>query len=633
MYPPLETLFIYGDLPSNVEGGSYQLPLVVLSYLVASFASYTALTMAQQLVTSEKPWEKRLFHWGGSFAMGAGIWSMHFIGMLSYKMRMVVTYDPLLTVFSMIIAIIVAYGALAIAAERLTRGRLLIGGTLLGLGICGMHYTGMAAMQMDGILRYKPDIFFLSVVIAITAAVAALWMAFTLSRHGGRFRDLFQIGAALVMGAAICGMHYTGMSAAVFIPYADCRFDPNQNFDALAMSIAIITTVILIIALSIGIYKRTQTELQLQVSETRLRTIIDGALDAIVGMDQQGRIVEWNKQAEAVFGWSHEEALNKPLSEVIIPPAYREAHSIGLQKFLKGGVGPILNKRIEMTAINRQGTEFPIELAVSVQWLEDSYQFTAFVRDITRRKETEAQLLSYTRELERSNEGLDDFTYIVSHDLKEPLRGLQSFSQFLLEDYEDKLDEEGKKKLHTISRLTQHLETLLDTLLHYSRVGRSALAIVETDLNDVVRKAVDMLSISLKEKNTTVEILQKLPVVSCDRVRIGEVFQNLISNALKYNDHKENKIEIGTVTDHPRMPGKTVFYVRDHGIGVPEKHLETIFKMFKRLHAKDAYGGGTGSGLAIVRKIITQHGGEIWAESKGEGQGTTFFFTLQQPKK
>jgi signal transduction histidine kinase len=139
-----------------------------------------------------------------------------------------------------------------------------------------------------------------------------------------------------------------------------------------------------------------------------------------------------------------------------------------------------------------------------------------------------------------------------------------------------------------------------------------------------------VLTINLKEKNTTVEILQKLPVIMCDRIRVRELFQNLIGNALKYNDNKENKIEISYVKDHPRAPGEIVFYVRDHGIGIAEKHLEAIFKIFKRLHTSEAYGGGTGSGLAIVRKIVTQHGGKIWAESKGEGQGTTFFFTLPQ---
>jgi len=249
---------------------------------------------------------------------------------------------------------------------------------------------------------------------------------------------------------------------------------------------------------------------------------------------------------------------------------------------------------------------------------------------MSERQRLDQQLRQYSKALEHSNQELDDFTYIVSHDLKEPLRGLKSFSRFLLEDYSDKLDEEGKRKLHVISRLTRRLESLLDTLLYYSRLGRAEEAVSEASLAEIVRDVISMLSISLRERNVTVEVQQKLPVIKCNRVRIQEVFQNLIANALKYNDRESNKIEIGFVMDHPAMKDEMVFYVRDHGIGIPREHLETVFNIFKRLHAKDAYGGGTGSGLAIVKKIIAQHGGEVWAESKGEGQGTTFFFTIPQ---
>ncbi len=249
---------------------------------------------------------------------------------------------------------------------------------------------------------------------------------------------------------------------------------------------------------------------------------------------------------------------------------------------------------------------------------------------VAERRKLEQQLRQYTQALERSNRELDDFTYIVSHDLKEPLRGLKRFSQFLLEDYHDKLDDDGKSKLDTISTLVVRLETLLDTLLYYSRLGRVETAVSAVRLEDIIKNVTDMLAISLKEKNTVVEIMGHLPVVRCNPVRIQEVFQNLIGNALKYNDKPENRIEIGFMTDHPKVPGETVFYVRDQGIGIAEKHLHAIFNIFKRLHAQNAYGGGTGSGLAIVKKIIRQHGGDIWAESPGEGQGTTFYFTIPQ---
>jgi PAS domain S-box-containing protein len=389
----LESFFIYGALPDNVEKGVYQLPLVLLSYVVASFASYTALALAQQLVNSKSLAEKRLFHWGGAFAMGAGIWSMHFIGMLSYKMRMVVEYDPGLTLLSMFIAILVAYGVLAIVAgQKLSAWHILIGGVLLGLGICAMHYTGMAAMEMDADLRYVGDIFLLSVAIAIAASAAALWMAFKLARSSSGYRYLFQLAAALVMGAGICGMHYTGMWASVMIPYADCRYDPNQNFDMLALSIAGITGLILALALAAGIYKKTRIELQLQHSESKLRAMIDNAQDAVIGMDEQGRVTEWNKQAEAIFGWSHEEAVGTQMAAMIIPPEYRQAHHQGLQRFLSGGESTIMGRRIELPALNKWGKVLSVELTVTAQKLQQHYQFTAFIRDISDRKRSEEMM-------------------------------------------------------------------------------------------------------------------------------------------------------------------------------------------------------------------------------------------------
>ncbi len=362
----------------------------------------------------------------------------------------------------------------------------------------------------------------------------------------------------------------------------------------------------------------------------KLRTIFDCALDAIVCIDQNSNIIEWNKQAEKIFGWSAQEALNQRMPEMIIPLQYRQRHYDGLARFLKSHNSSLLNTRIELQAQNRQNITFPIEFAMSCQRVGDQYQFTAFIRDISARKEAEKQIQHYTKELEYSNQELNDFAYIVSHDLKEPLRGLQSFAQFLLEDYCDKLDQEGLNKLQTISGLSVRMGKLLDSLLYYSKLGRTALATSTTDMNAVLQGALEVLAISLKEKNVTIKVPQTLPTLDCDCTRIGEVFQNLIGNAIKYNDGEQNQIEIGFVKNHPRAPHETVFYVRDHGIGIPEKHLETVFKMFKRLHPKDAYNGGTGSGLAICKKIIQQHHGDIWAESAGSGKGTTFFFTLPQ---
>ncbi len=246
-------------------------------------------------------------------------------------------------------------------------------------------------------------------------------------------------------------------------------------------------------------------------------------------------------------------------------------------------------------------------------------------QELTERLRAEQELEVRNEELHQSNKELDDFAYIASHDLKEPLRGIHNYSNFLLEDYGDKLDEEGRAKLETLTRLSRRMETLIDSLLHFSRLGRVDLAIDQVDLNRTVEEILDSLAISLKEENIQVRVPKPLPTVRADRARVGEIFYNLIVNAMRYNDKPEKRIEVGTV-DGAAPP---VFYVRDNGIGIPEKHHDAVFRIFKRLHGRDKYGGGTGAGLTIVKKIVERHHGRIWLESV-PGEGTTFYFTLEE---
>lgn len=241
-----------------------------------------------------------------------------------------------------------------------------------------------------------------------------------------------------------------------------------------------------------------------------------------------------------------------------------------------------------------------------------------------------SELAQINANLERSNAELDAFAYIASHDLKEPLRGLHNYAYFLLEDYHEQLDEGGRAKLETMIRLVQRMDTLIDSLLHYSRVGRVDLAVQPTDMTELVHEILDTLSPSLARAE--VRIASPLPVVRCDRVRIREVFQNLIVNAIKYNTQDTKLVEIGYLppaSGAARQPRWHTFYVRDNGIGIREKHFETIFRIFKRLHGRDQFGGGTGAGLTIAKKIVERHGGGIWVESQ-VGVGSTFFFTLQE---
>ena len=249
------------------------------------------------------------------------------------------------------------------------------------------------------------------------------------------------------------------------------------------------------------------------------------------------------------------------------------------------------------------------------------------------------ELTQINKELERSNNELDAFAYIASHDLKEPLRGIYNYSSFLIEDYGNTLDEEGIAKLQTLMRLTHRMEDLINSLLHYSRLGRAELHLHLTDMNELLAGVLDVLRVSLGKEQVEFRIPRSLPQINCDRTQVSELFTNLISNGIKYNDKTDKWIEIGFLdADDPIARQKyleyledkelpIIFYIRDNGIGIREKHLDTIFRIFKRLHGQNKYGGGTGAGLTIAKKIVERHGGEIWVESVYR-KGSAFYFTL-----
>jgi light-regulated signal transduction histidine kinase (bacteriophytochrome) len=235
-----------------------------------------------------------------------------------------------------------------------------------------------------------------------------------------------------------------------------------------------------------------------------------------------------------------------------------------------------------------------------------------------------AKLLARTNaELERSNQELDSFAYAASHDLKEPLRGIHNFAEFLKGEEGINLSERGLKRIETILRLSGRMDNMLESLLQYSRVGRNALDMQAQSINKIVEQVAELILQVMPEKNITIDIQPFLPAIQCDRVRVTMVFHNLIMNAIKYNDKDHKIIKIGC--DPSTIP--VVFFVRDNGIGIAPNHHEQIFQLFRRLHGRDDFGGGSGAGLTIVKKAIQRHGGHIWLEST-LGSGSTFFFTL-----
>jgi PAS domain S-box-containing protein len=362
-----------------------------------------------------------------------------------------------------------------------------------------------------------------------------------------------------------------------------------------------------------------------------MRVAFEAAPNGAVIVDGEGVILHVNAQLERNFGYDRSELVGEKI-EVLLPERDRSGHVASRARFMAGNESRLMGQGRNLTGRRKDGAEFPVEIGLTTVKRPQGPVVIASIADITRRKATEDRLQFYARELEarnndlsHSNEELDDFAYIASHDLKEPLRGIHNYARFLNEDYADKLDDDGHAKLATIARLAQRLEDLIDTLLIYSRVGRVDLALEETDLDEIVRDVLDSLAISLKEKSVQVRVPERLPKLYCDRARVAEVFRNLLTNALKYNDKSEKWVEIGF--ERP-LEGATRFYVRDNGVGIREKHLDTVFRIFRRLHARDQFGGGAGAGLAIVKKIVERHRGRIWVESV-LGEGSVFRFTLQ----
>jgi chemotaxis family two-component system sensor kinase Cph1 len=239
------------------------------------------------------------------------------------------------------------------------------------------------------------------------------------------------------------------------------------------------------------------------------------------------------------------------------------------------------------------------------------------------------RLIRLNAELERKNTDLNSFAYIAAHDLKEPLRGISHYSQFIIEDHASTLAPDAVNKLTTIGSLATHCSELLDALNHFSKLGRLEISRKETSVDDTLNKVLALLQVNLRESQVEIRRPQPLPTISCDPLLVREVLFNLVANAIRYNTNVEKWVEIGYNPDlDPETAPKGVFYVRDNGIGIPSKHFHNIFDIFRRLHAHGDFGTGTGAGLAITKSIIERHGGRIWLEST-PGQGSTFYFTLQ----
>ena len=278
--------------------------------------------------------------------------------------------------------------------------------------------------------------------------------------------------------------------------------------------------------------------------------------------------------------------------------------------------------------------EMTIKLKESYTILEEKVKERTkkLEKEIFERKKAEEDLIRSNADIEAVNRELDSFVYTASHDLKEPLRSIFSFSRFILDDYWDKLDDEGKDYLKRISASSSRMKNLIDGMLAFSRITRSKEKLYESiDTHELVREALKRLEPIVEERGVKLKIRDDLPFVYGNKTKLTEVFYNLISNSIKYNDKESPIVEIDCPIPQPKKD-EVVVYVKDNGIGIRKEYYDEIFKIFRRLHSHDEYGGGTGAGLAIVKRIIDDHNGKIWMESK-VGEGTKFYINFPKGGK
>ena len=375
--------------------------------------------------------------------------------------------------------------------------------------------------------------------------------------------------------------------------------------------------------------QRKRAEETIRSGEERRELIMNAALDAIVCIDKNDIVTFWNPQAELIFGWTENEAIGKLLSTLVIPEQYRLRHQQGMNSYFKTRKGQALNLLVQFSALRKNGEEFPIELTVLPIEQDGNEFFCAFIRDITERKLSETRLLELNDSLQKQtlqlagiNKELEQFAYVASHDLQEPLRMITSFITQLEKKYANVLDEKGKKYIYFAVDGARRMRLIILDLLEYSKIGRIDELKEDIDLNEIVEE-IKILYVSKIEEREANIIATNLPVISSYKSPVKQVFQNLISNALKYCEDNNPCRVIISAED---IGTHWHFSITDNGIGINKDYFERIFIIFQRLHAKDTYSG-TGMGLALTKKIIENLHGKIWVESV-EGEGSVFHFTL-----
>jgi PAS domain S-box-containing protein len=361
---------------------------------------------------------------------------------------------------------------------------------------------------------------------------------------------------------------------------------------------------------------RKKTEGQLRRAEENYRTQFEGAMDAIFVADAKtGILTDCNPAATRLVGREKSELIGQH-QRILHPPKSLAGE---YSQTFKEHLGEKHGQTLEDEIVTKTGKVKDVAIKASLIEVRGKKFLQGIFRDITENKKAETIKTQLLEQLASANQELKDFAYVVSHDLKAPLRGIKTIADWISTDYADKLDDDGKEQLKLLANRVDRMHNLIDGILQYSRIGRIEEEKVQVDLNKLVLEIIDMLA---PPENIYITIENKLPTIVFEQTRIMQVFQNLLSNAIKYMDKPKGIIKVGCVEEN----GFWKFNVTDNGPGIEEKYFEKIFKIFQTLAPRDEFES-TGIGLTVVKKIVELYKGKIWVESK-VGEGTTFFFTL-----
>ena len=595
--------------------------LVALSIGLAVFASYTALDLGARVrgaVSGPRwPWVA-----GAALAMGGGIWSMHFVGMLAFEMGLPAAYDVGLTLLSLAIAVAATGAGFAwVARNGGGLAGILIAGPLMGLGVAGMHYTGMAALRLPGNLAYSPPIVAVSVLIAVTAATAALWLAF---RQHGVFQKFL---AACVMGLAVAGMHYTGMAAAT-ITATETGAQGGMmaaGQENLAVYVAGATFLILFLAMVASSFDQQRVQRDLQASEARFRAAVQAVRGVLWTNDAEGRMVGEQPGWSAITGQTRAQYEGFGWADAVHPDD--KQNSVETWNATVRARSTYVHEH-RVRSYDGTWRHYAIRAVPVLDRRGAIREWVGVHTDITEQREAEA-------ELRESNEEIQRYAYIVSHDLRAPLVNVMGFTSELeatrlelraaLQDHPRAaaIDADLNEALGFIKAAVNRMEALIAAILKLSREGRRQFTPERLDMTAVLQTLADALRHQTEAAGAQMTIPAGLPDIVADRLAVEQIFGNLLDNAIKYLDPSRP----GRIAVSARSAGRRgiCFSVTDNGRGIAERDHGRVFELFRRSGVQDRPGDGIG--LAHVKALVRSLGGRIEVRSL-LGKGTTFDVTL-----